>query len=370
MRQLYTALLTSLLLLLSSLAREADSLPQQLSDDAFWKLVETGSEPTQPFPGDNFVSNEGKYAAAVRTMKQTVMPGGVFIGVGPEQNFSYIAAARPQMAFIVDIRRQNMVEHLMYKALFDLAEDRADFLSRLFARKRPDGLGTASTTKALMDSYAALPASPQAQSDNLDAIRKAIRKRGFPLPSEDNVAIEKIFNTFAQYGTQTSYSVPGTVAPGPISPSYAALMTSMDVDGNVASYLASEDSFRFVRDLERRNLIVPLVGDFAGPKAIRSIGGYLKDYDATVRVFYLSNVETYLFAGSGPGAPTAASRTVAPNGGWQAFFENVSNLPLNSASTFIRFQGAAGDAQLAPIQQNIEKVKSGAIKSLADLYSR
>src|SRR6185295_6972337 len=140
-------------LLLACFLQAAETLPEQLSDEAFWKLVEDWSEPTQQFPGENFVSNEVKYPAAVRSLKQNVMPGGVFLGVGPEQNFTYIAALKPRMAFIVDIQRQNMDEHLIYKALFDLSDDRADFLSRLLSRKRPDGLGATSTAKTLMDAY-------------------------------------------------------------------------------------------------------------------------------------------------------------------------------------------------------------------------
>ena len=63
----------------------------------------------------------------------------MYLGVGPEQNFTYIVALRPKLAFIVDIRRGNMNEHLLYKAFIELSADRADFLSRLFARPRPAG---------------------------------------------------------------------------------------------------------------------------------------------------------------------------------------------------------------------------------------
>ncbi len=71
---------------------------------------------------------------------ERVKPGGVYLGVAPEVNFSYITAIKPRMAFIIDIRRGNLHEHLLYKALFEMASDRADFLSRLFSRKRPAGL--------------------------------------------------------------------------------------------------------------------------------------------------------------------------------------------------------------------------------------
>ena len=56
------------------------------------------------------------------------------MGVGPEQNFSYIAALKPSMAFIVDIRHGNLDVHLMYKALFEMSDNRAEFVSRLFSR--------------------------------------------------------------------------------------------------------------------------------------------------------------------------------------------------------------------------------------------
>jgi hypothetical protein len=42
---------------------------------------------------------------------------------------------KPKIAFIVDIRRQNLIEHLMYKALFELSADRAEFISRLLSRR-------------------------------------------------------------------------------------------------------------------------------------------------------------------------------------------------------------------------------------------
>ena len=71
-------------------------------------------------------------------------------------------------------------------------------------------------------------------------------------------------------------------------------MTAADKDGLIRSYLANEDSYRFIRNMQMKGLIVPVVGDFGGPKAIRSIGQYLKDHGATVTTFYTSNVESEL----------------------------------------------------------------------------
>ena len=80
----------------------------------------------------------------------------------------------------------------------------------------------------------------------------------------------------------------------PRNPSYRALMTARDVAGVARSYLGSEDTFAVVKDLHSRNLIVPLVGDFAGAQTLRRIGEYAQAHAAIVTAFYASNVEVYL----------------------------------------------------------------------------
>ena len=57
------------------------------------------------------------------------------------------------MAIIIDIRHGNLDVHLMYKALFELSKDRADFVSRLFSRKRPEGLTAQSTAKQIFSAF-------------------------------------------------------------------------------------------------------------------------------------------------------------------------------------------------------------------------
>src|ERR1700757_2011427 len=133
-----------------------DSLPAQLTDEAFWKIVTDFSETGGFFRSDNFVSNETTFQYVIKDLKKT-KPGGVYLGVGPEQNFTYIVALQPKMAVIFDIRRQNMIEHLMYKALIEMSADRAEFIGKLFSRTRPAGLDTASTVTALFDAYVAAP---------------------------------------------------------------------------------------------------------------------------------------------------------------------------------------------------------------------
>src|SRR6185369_4804307 len=98
-----------------------------------WQLSQQLSEPNGFFRSDNVVSDEAIYPEVVPTLADDGRRHGVYLGVGPEQNFTYIAALDPRIAFIVDIRRGNLQLQLMYKALFELSSDRADFVSRLFS---------------------------------------------------------------------------------------------------------------------------------------------------------------------------------------------------------------------------------------------
>src|SRR5262245_32756661 len=134
-------------------AQDTPSIPPELSDREFWTLVEELSERDGYFEDENYVSNELGYQTAMGRLQTAITPGGVYVGVGPEQNFAYIAALRPRLAFVVDIRRQNAMQHLMYKALFELSADRADFLSRLFSRPRPADLAADSSVDALFQAY-------------------------------------------------------------------------------------------------------------------------------------------------------------------------------------------------------------------------
>src|SRR5262249_38625920 len=102
--------------------------PDRLSASQFSRLVPETSQGDGFFRSDNFVSNETSYLHIVDKLEQLGAKGGAYVGVGPEQNFTYIAKVRPRIAFIVDIRRQAVLQHLMYKALFHLSANRAEFL--------------------------------------------------------------------------------------------------------------------------------------------------------------------------------------------------------------------------------------------------
>ena len=308
--------------------------PAELSDRQFWSLSKDSSEEDGFFRSDNLLSNETSFEYIIPDLLKTAKTGRVYMGVGPEQNFTYMAALKPSMAFIIDIRHGNLDVHLMYKALFELSNDRADFVSRLFSRKRPAGLTARSTVDEIFTAYSKADGSQELYEQNLKTIEDDLTtKHGFPLSSGDLDGIRWALSNYYQFGPSISYNsslsanVPpaivganGGIRGGNNGVTYASLMMSDDGNGQYRSYLASEDSFQFLKNLESKNLVVPVVGDFGGDKAIRAVGAYLKSVGAQVSAFYLSNVEQFL----------------SQEGKWDRFCLSVASLPIDDTSMFIR----------------------------------
>jgi len=308
--------------------------PSQLSDAEFWKLATDSSEEDGYFRSDNLLSNETTFQYVIPDFLKTAKQGRVYMGVGPEQNFTYIAALRPSMAFIIDIRHGNFDVQLLYKALFELSKDRVDFVSRLFSRKRPEGLTAQSSADEIFRATANASGSKELYEENLKAVEdQLMKKHGFALTSGDREGIAWALSNYYRYGPYINYgsSLSGAAAPaivgatqnfgrGTNGATYLNLMTADDGTGKNRSYLANEENFNILKDLEARNLIIPVVGDFGGNKAIRAVGQYLKSVDATVSAFYLSNVEQFL----------------TQDGTWETFCRSVSSLPIDETSMFIR----------------------------------
>jgi len=307
-----------------TVAWSAEDLSTRLSDDAFWKIVSDFSEPGGRFPSDNFVSNELAIQRILPELTKSRKSDGAYLGVGPEQNFTYIVALKPKIAFIIDIRRQNMIQHLMYKALIEMATDRADFLSHLFSRPRPATLTKNSSVGALFDAYRDVDPDQKLFDETVAAVKKRLNvDHKFLLSDDDQNVLVYIMRAFFIGGPDLGYPGPAqTQRPtGPrILPTYEELMIDTDDEGRQLSFLGSDENFSTLQEFEKNNLIVPIVGDFAGPSAIRSVGDYLKKHNSNVSALYTSNVEQYLFMSED----------------WKAFYRNVSTLPLDSKSVFIR----------------------------------
>jgi hypothetical protein len=465
-------------------------LPSRLTDAEFWRLMTVSSEPGGSFPSDNWTSNEMAFPTVIDRLRSAGDTAGAYLGVGPEQNFSYIAGTHPRIAFLVDIRRQSVIQHLMYKAIFELSADRADFVSLLFSKPRPAGLTTASSIADIWEGYWYVATDSSAFTRNLGRIVSQLRDtHGFALDSADLASLRTVYHAFYDFGPSISYNstttvsasrvmvalplpvgvtavktpmvvaklfapidtsdstrstltgtvrnlatgatIPGTTVkvfsptgpsmqvisndsgvyvipplPGGITVSlsisrvgyaplsidsirlnqrlvtrnievapsimtladvtaaayrtftlppsatayyggvnFAALTAALDSAGVPGSFLATENNYRYMKDLHSRNLFIPIVGDFAGPKAIRAVGEYLRTHGATLTTFYTSNVEQYLFS----------------NQVWRAFYDNAATLPVTPSSVFIR-----NGTSICPIGAFLAAVTAGRVTSASD----
>lgn len=342
------------------------AVPDRIDDAEFWRLVTTMSEPGGYFRSDNFISNEGELQYVIGDLQRVVPRGRAYVGVGPEQNFTYIAALEPSVAFIVDIRRQNLVQHLFLKALMETSPDRATFLSRMLARPTPAGVDSASTVQSLFSAFSAVAADRDFYIRTLAEVEERLTKHhGWTLTPEDLESLRYVSSAFAQAGTEITYSFGqmGNSRFGGWMPTLAEMMTETDELGEAKGYLANELLYGRVRDRHLRNLIIPVVGDFGGDRALRAVAAWLREQRVTVGVFYASNVEQYLFQQG-----DAAAR----------FYDNLGAFPTDSASTFVRSASGRGWVPLRnprsrmaqitmPIEPMLRAIREGRVANYPEL---
>jgi hypothetical protein len=335
------ALFVSGFLLAAAPSPQATSLPAQLSDAEFWRIFTEFSEPGGTYPYENFVTNEETIQDIMPVLTKVTKPGGVYLGVGPEQNFTYISGIKPKMAFIFDIRRQNAIEHLMYKAIFEMSPTRADFVSHLFSIKPTEKVPPTARANGLFLAFEGLKGDRAYYTQNLAAIKSNLSKHAFALTRDDLQKIEYIYDVFFRAGPQIDYKFaspfPAGMAP---APNYIQAMTDTDADKKAWSFLASEENYQVVRELQMKNLLIPIVGDFAGPVAVRKVADYVRQRNGIISAFYISNVEYYL------GGPGTAEQAPGGEASLQRFYQSVATLPIDSSSLFIRFVGAAQSRSL------------------------
>ena len=339
----------------------AQTFPGRLSDAEFRNLITSLSEPGGTFVTDNIISNEIALQDVLPELQRRER-AGAYVGVGPEQNLTYIAALKPPIAFIVDLQRGNMLLHLMYKALVELSADRADCASRLFARPRPAGLGTDTSALALFSAYAAVPVSPPLAASTLDAILGRLVNghggHGLALNAADRQGIERIHRAIYEGGPNLRGDFGKSAAIPSWVPSYAEMMSQSDPNGRSQSFLGSEANFAVLKTYESNNLVVPIVGDFAGDKALQGVGDYLRRRRLVVGTFYASNVEDYLFRGDA----------------WKRFFRNVGALPIDDHSMLVRTyftQSLEGMREyIDPMRPMLAAVANGDVRTYDDLITR
>jgi hypothetical protein len=292
-----------------------------LSDSAFAALSARISEPGGFFDSDNLISNESSYLHVLGAMRRMGVTGGAYIGVGPDQSFSYIAQVRPRVAFIIDIRRDNVLQHLLFKALFEMAHNRVEYLALLTGRAIPDD--AAKWNRRSINDVADLIEKSPPDADQLETsramIRAKVKRYGIPVTPAELETIDKIHQAFFDGGLELRFTSLGR-PPRDYYPTLRKLLLEHDLAGKQASFLASEDDFQFVKSLEARNLVVPVVGNLAGSHALREIGKVMTERGDKLSALYVSNVEFYLMR----------------EGTFDAFAASVRTLPHDSRSVIIR----------------------------------
>ncbi|HEY3131480.1 MAG TPA: hypothetical protein VGL91_18640 [Acidobacteriota bacterium] len=286
------------------------------------ELVQSLSEPGGFFDSDNFVSNESSYLTIVPRMRELGIRGGVYIGVGPDQNFSYLTQIRPEQAIIIDIRRQNLLQHLLFKALMERARSRLEYLSLLFAKpvKLPSDLGKSLSAEQLVEAIDKVPGDPEVYRKNLEWVQSHIaRKYRLSLSHQDWELLKYIYKNFYEEDLDIRYRSYGREFQWRY-PTFRMLILERDVNHQLGNYMATEDDFLWLKRFQEEDRLVPVVGDLAGKVAMRNIARYLKDNRKLVRAFYVSNVEFYLIR----------------NGVFEGYVDNVRALPVDDRSIFIR----------------------------------
>ncbi len=289
--------------------------------DSFGALIERLSGEPGYFDTDNLISNESSYLHVIGDLKKLGLSGGAYLGVGPDQNFSYIAHLRPRVVVIVDVRRDNMLLHLLYKALFEMSENRVTFLANLFGRAVPDDRDVEAWDIArvfqAIDETHVLDEEDKVTFQN--RILEKVKQLGVEFSEEDLLKIRRFHRMFIELGPELRFTSHGR-SPQSYYPTYRQLAMETDRESKQVSFLSEEPLFQYLKKLQEEDRVIPVTGNFAAPDALPEIGAYLKEIGEAVTAFYTSNVEYYLQY------QQSSSMFVA----------NVKQLPLAENSVIIR----------------------------------
>ena len=337
----------------------------------FARLIERLSEPGGYFDSDNLISNESSYQHVLGALRKRSVTGGAYIGVGPDTGFTYIAQIRPKLALMIDLRRDNLLQHFWFKAVFALSRNRLEYLCNIFGKPVPTDV-KAWDNKTIAQIVEYLDKAPK-KAELFEQTRAEIQMRvkafGLPLKPDELENIKRIHQAFFDAGLELRFTSKGRGTRW-YYPDYRTLLLEKDLTGKQCNYLVSEDDFQYVKSLEDKHLVIPVVGDLSGKNALANIGKYLAEKGEKVSAFYTSNVEFYLMRGYGST--------------FEQFAENVKQLPRDERSVFIRsyFNGSMGydhpqtvngyysTQLLQTLDSFVKEFASGGYQSYQDLISK
>ena len=324
-------------------------------DQSLARAIAGISEPDAGRAADNLITNEDSFARVAADLRRLAPAGGVYLGVGPDQNLSYIAQCRPRLAFVLDFRRRNALVHLAHKALFAASPDRAGYLARLLART-PRALPADPSAAELVAAFEGVTLDRPALEASIAASASILGALGVLADPE-----------FAEVATiRAKLAGPGLSARFlalPIYPTLARLIQARDRGGMPGHFLADEGWYRTVRQAHLGDRIIPLTGDFAGPFAMPRLAEWLRGRGLRVSVLYVSDVEFFLLRA----------------GRFAAFAANLARLPWAEGAVLIRAStreiehperhpGDSSTTILRPVAPFLDAAHLGRVEGAEDLF--
>ena len=262
-----------------------------IADEEVGPLIARLSDRAGDFPSENYVTNETSLLHVAKVLRAPALHGRAYVGVGPEQNYTYLAMLEPRVSYIVDIRRGNLLEHMMFRGCFEAGRTRAEFLSALLARRprtMQDGAGFAPAEAA----FHGVTSEPALRDEGFARTKALMDRLVIAHTPGDDKALGRIHDAFAKHGLSIAYTMSNSDRRYPtLGENFAA----RDPEGGATSFLGSEESYARVRRLVVDNRVLPIVGDFGGAHALRAVAADMRERHETLGVFYASNVEQYLF---------------------------------------------------------------------------
>lgn len=284
------------------------------------KLYHELSEPSGYFFNDNVVSNEIEYLTAEPALR-CVPTGSVFLSVGPDQTLSYLGLCDCSLAFIVDVRRNNALLHFLYRAIFEIARSRSEWLSMLLGRLYSsdcDPGPSASIEEVFSHATRRSPTKNDFNAVHERLITHLIEKfPGMFLPLDRN-RLKHLHRWFWLKQLDITFELEGLHLRR--YPTFQNLLRACSPDGKMLSFLAAEVVFQKIKRMEQDSRVIPVVGNFAGNFSLKAIGRKLHEEGQLIGAIYVSNVEQYLFE----------------HRQWAQWIQNLHYLPCHPETVIIR----------------------------------
>lgn len=266
-----------------------------VTDEEVGPLLAKLSESAGSFPSENYVTNETSLLHVAKMLKDPKLHGRAYVGVGPEQSYTYLAMLEPKVAYVVDIRRGNFLEHMFFRGCFEAGATRMEFLSALLMR-RPKGSAEAapdgSSFAPLQAAFRGVPANPALRDEGVTRTKAVFDRLHVAHTSSDDKTLVRIHEAFSSNGLGIKYTM---LDSGRAYPSLGDNFAATDAESGATSFLGTEETYQRARRLVLENRVLPVVGDFGGTHALRAVAEDMRGRNVQLGVFYSSNVEQYLF---------------------------------------------------------------------------